>query len=193
MTNKIERFKKLTDQLCEIYKKKNQDYGDSFSKTFKDFGLISAVTRIADKINRYDQLTENERQVEDETIKDTLMDMAGYCIMTVMEMDKPFTKILDIKNGRVVVDRIGHFKKAYSGMDNSFNLDFSYFVIEFDFEKAFPISLCSTSRVPINADSITIAFNDKRKKCTVALSLNGVTVDQIEVGLKQHVEIFAKI
>ena len=37
--NKIEIHKNICDSLNDLYKKKNQDYGDSFSKSYKEYGL----------------------------------------------------------------------------------------------------------------------------------------------------------
>lgn len=87
--NGVERHKRLCDVLNRTYDKKNHDYGDSFSRTYKELGIISAVTRITDKYNRLVQMARGaEQRVHDETIRDTLLDMANYCIMTVMEIDK---------------------------------------------------------------------------------------------------------
>ena len=88
---KYERHSEITKQLNEIYIAKNTDYGDAFGDTFKKLGIISAVTRIADKTNRLMSLsakTEAERNVKDETIKDTLLDLANYAIMTLIEMEE---------------------------------------------------------------------------------------------------------
>ena len=88
---KYERHSEITNQLNEIYIAKNTDYGDAFGDTFKKLGIISAVTRIADKTNRLMSLsakTEAERNVKDETIKDTLMDLANYALMTLIEMEE---------------------------------------------------------------------------------------------------------
>ena len=88
---KYERHSEITKQLNEIYIAKNTDYGDAFGDTFKKLGIISAVTRIVDKTNRLMSLsakTEAERNVKDETIKDTLMDLANYAIMTLIEMEE---------------------------------------------------------------------------------------------------------
>lgn len=74
--------------LNKIYKSKNADYGDSFGETYEKLGIVSAVTRIADKTNRLVNLMNAEANVEDETIEDTLLDLANYAIMTVMELQK---------------------------------------------------------------------------------------------------------
>lgn len=74
-------------KLTEVYKAKNTDYGNSFGETFKKLGIISAVTRISDKMNRLETLAVNHNsQVKDEKIEDTLMDMANYAIMTLIEL-----------------------------------------------------------------------------------------------------------
>lgn len=87
--DKIAKHKQICDSLNDTYRAKNHDYGDSFGKTFKDLGIISAVTRISDKYNRIVSLsTKAERKVADESLKDTLLDMANYCIMTAMELEE---------------------------------------------------------------------------------------------------------
>lgn len=84
------KFQKILKQLEETYKTKNADYGDSFSQSINEFGLLAGVIRIGDKYNRLKNLALNSeiRQVEDETISDTLLDMANYCIMLKIENDK---------------------------------------------------------------------------------------------------------
>ena len=49
--------------------------------------MVSAVTRITDKTNRLQSLCVNQQKVKDESIKDTLMDLANYAIMTLIEME----------------------------------------------------------------------------------------------------------
>lgn len=89
--DKIQKHKEICNELNEIFRKKQHDYGDSFGQTFDKLGIISAVTRISDKYNRLVSLCtkpEEERKVKDESITDTLLDMANYCIMTIIEMHK---------------------------------------------------------------------------------------------------------
>lgn len=87
----IKMHEKICKQLNDIYTKKNHDYGDSFGETYSKLGIISAITRISDKHNRLVSLStlpEEERKVKEESITDTLLDMANYCIMTVIELNK---------------------------------------------------------------------------------------------------------
>ena len=76
-------------ELTNTYRKKNADYGNSFSRAVEKYGLVSALTRISDKFNRLESLIlHKEQEVKDESIQDTLLDLANYCIMTVMEIRK---------------------------------------------------------------------------------------------------------
>lgn len=87
--NKIEIHKNICDSLNDLYKKKNQDYGDSFSKSYKEYGLTMSCIRLEDKLNRLKSLNKNgNAQVKDESIQDTLMDLANYAIMTIVELTK---------------------------------------------------------------------------------------------------------
>lgn len=85
--NKIEKHKEICKELNDIYIAKNHDYSDSFGETFDKLGIISAVTRITDKINRLQTLCTKEGLVGSETMIDTLMDAANYCIMTIIELE----------------------------------------------------------------------------------------------------------
>ena len=79
----------LTDMLC-TYKDKNTDYGDSFHNTVQKYGLIAALTRMSDKFSRVEQLitSKEDGKVKDESLRDTLIDLASYAIMTSMELDE---------------------------------------------------------------------------------------------------------
>lgn len=78
---------KLCAELTDTYRRKNHDYGDSFHQSYIEDGLTMAKIRIGDKYSRFKSLIKSDQKVKDESIRDTLMDMANYCIMTVMEME----------------------------------------------------------------------------------------------------------
>ena len=89
MTNKAALHKDITEELNKIYIAKNADYGDAFGETYRKLGIISAVTRITDKVNRLQSLatkSEEERMVKDESIVDSAKDLANYAIMLLIEM-----------------------------------------------------------------------------------------------------------
>lgn len=85
--NKVDRHLELCNKLNEFYAQKNHDYGDSFSKTFQEEGLAMARIRLSDKLERFKRLTKTEGKVKGETIIDTLLDLANYSLMTIMEIE----------------------------------------------------------------------------------------------------------
>lgn len=82
----FEAFDAITDELKDTYIKKNHDYGNSFDKSIDKFGLTAAVVRMNDKMERLNSLLNKDAKV-DESIRDTVMDLANYCIMTAMYLD----------------------------------------------------------------------------------------------------------
>lgn len=92
MVDKSYEYQMILKHLEETYKKKNADYGNSFSLSIGEFGLLAGVIRIGDKYNRLKNIIQHESQVNDESISDTLLDMANYCIMLKMEIDKKGTQ-----------------------------------------------------------------------------------------------------
>lgn len=85
---KAEKHMELCKILNTIYIQKNHDYGDSFHMTFQEEGFAMARIRMSDKLNRFKALTRtNEKQkVTDESLTDTLLDLANYALMTVLEI-----------------------------------------------------------------------------------------------------------
>ena len=86
--NNCVMHKKVCDELTELYRRKNNDYGDSFHVTYVKWGLPMAAIRLGDKLQRFETLIRAESEVKDESIRDTLIDLANYAIMTVMELDR---------------------------------------------------------------------------------------------------------
>ena len=86
---KPERFKEICEGICDLYQRKNADYGDAFGKSFDEYGIVAALIRMGDKMNRIKQLTASGKQnVSDESIKDTLLDLGSYSIMTGIELEE---------------------------------------------------------------------------------------------------------
>lgn len=94
MLGKIARHKQICDELNETYRCKNHDYGDSFHQTYLEEGLAMARIRLSDKLNRFKTLSRldlrdsDQQKVTDESMRDTLLDLANYAIMTVLEIDE---------------------------------------------------------------------------------------------------------
>ena len=85
--DKIERHQELLDNLHELYINKNHDYGDSVHDTYIKYGLTSFLVRLEDKLNRARTLSNKEALINDEKINDTLLDMANYAILAIMEIE----------------------------------------------------------------------------------------------------------
>jgi len=99
INEKATRFEQITKDMLKLYKKKNIDYNDSFGRTYSDLGIISAAVRISDKCNRFKSLCKNDNKVKDESILDTLIDLANYSIMTIIEIEnenvKPTNRLIN--------------------------------------------------------------------------------------------------
>jgi hypothetical protein len=86
---KLDCFKGVLEQMLRTYKEKDHDYGSSFDKTLDEFGLVAAVVRLEDKVNRLAALIKSDNQlVKDESIRDTLQDLANYAVLTLVYTDE---------------------------------------------------------------------------------------------------------
>lgn len=84
---KIQKHQELLDTLHEVYIAKNHDYGDSVHDTYNKYGIVSFLVRLEDKLNRARTLSKNTQLVNDEKLRDTLLDMANYALLAVLEID----------------------------------------------------------------------------------------------------------
>ena len=83
--NRIEQMVSVQTTALELFKKKNTDYGDAFA----EFGVIGVLMRIEDKIKRSLSITKNGiTLVDDEKIRDTLIDLHNYAAMAIMLLDE---------------------------------------------------------------------------------------------------------
>ena len=79
--DRVKQLEEIHKEALELFKKKNNDYGDAFA----DFGLLGILVRLNDKIKRAITITENSISlVEDEKIQDTLIDIHNYAAMGLM-------------------------------------------------------------------------------------------------------------
>ena len=85
MANRTEQMITVQTEGLELFKRKNKDYGDAFAK----YGVIGVLMRIEDKIQRSMSITKNGvNLVNDESIRDTLIDLHNYAAMAIMLMDE---------------------------------------------------------------------------------------------------------
>lgn len=89
MTEDEYRHKKILDEMADTFSKKNSDYGNAFEEVLDDLGASYAVGRLKEKHKRLTQLvTSNKQEVDDESMEDTLLDMANYAVLTIMWLQK---------------------------------------------------------------------------------------------------------
>lgn len=88
-TDKIDIHQAVLDEMHDLYIRKNADYGDSFAQLRKRYPNFVCM-RLFDKLNRLDTLIQPgyEAKVTDEKLEDTLMDIANYAVMEIVERRK---------------------------------------------------------------------------------------------------------
>ena len=111
---------KIHDDICDLikdtYASKHHDYGPSFEKTFYEYGWKAPLVRMEDKMSRLKSLFEKgdeNRKVKDESIKDTVIDLANYSIMLATELQllEDYNKQHNLyKENDIENDK--HFKEA---------------------------------------------------------------------------------
>ena len=84
-TNRVEQFSRVQQEGLELFKRKNADYGDAFA----NYGPIGVLVRMGDKIQRLSNITKKGvTMVNDESLRDTLIDLHNYSAMAVLLMDE---------------------------------------------------------------------------------------------------------
>lgn len=83
----VDCFDDILTKMSEIHAKKNADYGNAFHKRYEKYGFLSALIRLSDKMERLENIYQKgEVQVKDESVEDTLIDLANYAVMTLVEL-----------------------------------------------------------------------------------------------------------
>lgn len=88
--DRLDIYQYILNNLEETYKAKNNDYGNSVADTYDKFGSVSFLVRITDKYNRLMTLCDPnapEQKVKDEKIDDTILDLANYCLLWLVERE----------------------------------------------------------------------------------------------------------
>lgn len=87
MENKKVEFEDILREMKDIYEMKNHDYGNSFGETIQEFGYVVAIARINDKIKRLKKMVKGDVMFVNERMRDNLLDIANYCVLTIFELD----------------------------------------------------------------------------------------------------------
>ena len=83
--DRIAQMEKVQLEARELFKKKNADYGDAFAT----YGTVGVIVRLGDKISRLSSISKTGvTLVEDEKIRDTLIDLHNYAAMAIMLLDE---------------------------------------------------------------------------------------------------------
>ena len=83
--NRVEQMQKIQNEGLELFKKKNQDYGDAFA----NYGVIGVLVRMGDKISRLQSITSRSISlINSESLRDTLIDLHNYTAMAIMLLDE---------------------------------------------------------------------------------------------------------
>lgn len=83
--DRVSQMKLVQTEAMELFKRKNTDYGDAFAK----FGPVGVLIRLEDKIQRYISINNKGiTMVDDESMRDTLIDLHNYSAMMIMLMDE---------------------------------------------------------------------------------------------------------
>lgn len=78
----IKQMRDLYVGLIQTYIDKNSDYGNSFDQSLAEFGLVASAVRMTDKLNRFKTLMDKPHSQVEESLCDTLLDLANYAVMT---------------------------------------------------------------------------------------------------------------
>ena len=87
-TGDADAFRDILNGMYGTFKAKNHDYGNSFSELFAECGMTYAYGHMAEKLKRVKSLMSDEAKVNGESMRDSLLDLANYAILTIMELDK---------------------------------------------------------------------------------------------------------
>ena len=127
-------MEKAHNELLEIFKKKNSDYGNSFEKSLQEHGIISAIVRMEDKMRRLTNLSKqtSNQKVDDESIIDTLKDLSNYALMTAIWLEptelNAYTNKLEKKFNMSYFD--GRGKKFKSVIQDIISFDTNMIITE---------------------------------------------------------------
>jgi hypothetical protein len=97
-SSRISQMQSIQKESLELFKRKNQDYGDAFA----NYGVIGVLVRMGDKIARLQSIsTKSVSLVDSESLRDTLIDLHNYSAMAIMLLDED-----DMKKMRQQLDML---------------------------------------------------------------------------------------
>jgi len=82
----------IAKKIVDTQEAKDADYGNSFGELYKEFGMLVSIIKLSDKLSRIKKLSKTRAQVKTESIEDSLIDLAAYAMMTVVELRNKHVK-----------------------------------------------------------------------------------------------------
>lgn len=87
--NRVQQLRNIQNKALQMFEKKNADYGDAFAT----YGAVGVIVRMGDKISRLSSITNSQiTLVNDESLKDTLLDLHNYSAMALMLLEEETTE-----------------------------------------------------------------------------------------------------
>jgi hypothetical protein len=121
-------FNNIVYEMASLYEKKNQDYGNAFGELFNEYGLNYSIMHLHEKLNRIKSVHKNNN-ANNESIKDSLIDLANYAVMSIVELNKQF----DINNVKSNNDNNNDVVIALYNKNNPVNDDTNAYGFPKDF------------------------------------------------------------
>ncbi len=98
MSNRVKQLETIQCEAKELFSRKNKDYGDAFA----NYGPIGVLVRIGDKLQRLQSITSSGiTLVQDEKLRDSLIDLHNYAAMAIMLLDNPEVSELQVSELQV--------------------------------------------------------------------------------------------
>lgn len=108
--NRVSQMKTIQKEGLELFKRKNQDYGDAFA----NYGVIGVLVRMGDKISRLQSITAKQISlINSESLRDTLIDLHNYTAMAIMLLDEDKNQIQCKTLASAVLDKNNPEHKSY--------------------------------------------------------------------------------
>lgn len=185
-------FRDIQDKLVNIYAKKNHDYGDSFNEGCNELGVGYAFSRIFDKTKRFQTLAKGimnnnlSIEVQDETIEDTIMDLANYCMMYLAWRDKHISiGEAEAKQGDMQISSTGELK-SNTDTNNTQESVKEYHKIGAELHKAISKLMLEQTDCDCTNEVINIYGIDLYKDDNNYVYIKTITDEYVNVTFEDH-------
>ena len=185
-------FRAIQDKLVNIYAKKNHDYGDSFNEGCNELGVGYAFSRIFDKTKRFQTLAKGimnnnlSIEVQDETIEDTIMDLANYCMMYLAWKDKHISiGEAEVKQSDIQLPSTGELKSNKKPIDIIEHVD-EYHKIGAELHKAISKLMLEQTGCDCTNEVINIYGIDLYKDDNNYVYIKTITDEYVNVTFEDH-------